>query len=75
MKHYIGLDISMKDTAICAVDETGKIIFKTTEKTDPKLIAKTIKEKVGFVEKIALESGSLSNWLVCELAPHFSPSL
>ena len=25
MKHYIGLDVSVKETAICIVDETGKI--------------------------------------------------
>jgi transposase len=25
MKHYAGLDVSIKETSICIVDETGKI--------------------------------------------------
>lgn len=25
MKHYAGLDVSVKETSICIVDETGKI--------------------------------------------------
>ena len=67
MKHYIGLDVSMKESSICIVDETGKIIYEGEEKTDPKLLAIRVKEKAPSIEKIALESGSLSNWLVIEL--------
>ena len=25
MQHYIGLDVSLKQTAVCVVDQTGKI--------------------------------------------------
>lgn len=67
MKHYIGLDVSMKETSICIVDEIGKIIYEGNEKTDPKLLANRMKAKVSSIEKVAIESGSLSNWLVCEL--------
>jgi transposase len=28
MNHYIGLDVSMKETSICIVDEVGKIIYE-----------------------------------------------
>jgi predicted NBD/HSP70 family sugar kinase len=26
MKHYVGLDVSMKETSICVVDETRKVV-------------------------------------------------
>lgn len=75
MKHYIGLDISMKETSICIVDETGKIVYEGNEKTDPKLLAIRVREKTSFIEKIALESGSLSNWLVTELEKEGLPAI
>ncbi len=39
MKHYIGLDVSMKRTFICVINEQGKIIHEGSENTDPHLIA------------------------------------
>ena len=30
MKHYAGLDVSVKETSICIVDETGKICRELT---------------------------------------------
>lgn len=44
MKHYVGLDISMKETFICIEDETGKIIAQGKTKTEPELIANYIKK-------------------------------
>ena len=28
MKHYVGLDVSQKETSICIVDDAGKIVFQ-----------------------------------------------
>ena len=39
MKHYIGLDVSMKRTFICVINEHGKIVREGSENTDPHLIA------------------------------------
>ncbi len=39
MKHYIGLDVSMKRTFICVLNEQGKIVHEGSEKTDPHLLA------------------------------------
>jgi len=75
MKHYIGLDVSMKETFICIVDETGKIIYEGNEKTDPQLLSIKIKKKVATFEKVALESVSLSNWLVMELLKEGLPAI
>ncbi len=39
MKHYVGLDVSMKKTAVCIVNEQGKIIQEFEEKTEPHVLA------------------------------------
>jgi transposase len=64
---YAGLDISMKETVICIVDEKGKIIHKGRSKTDvEKIIHHLLCTKLK-IEKIGLESGSTSYWLVKNL--------
>lgn len=65
MNYYAGLDVSIKETFICIQDETGQIVHQGKVKTDPELIAKDL-AKVPLT-KAALESGSLSYWLVEEL--------
>lgn len=67
MKHYVGLDISMKEAVICIVDEKGKVAHKGRVKTDPEAIAKHLKKTKLEIERIGLESGSLSHWLVDKL--------
>lgn len=67
MKHYIGLDVSMKHTSICIVDDNGKILFEKEVITDPKVIYESIKETSLEIHLAGLESGSLSHWLVDNL--------
>jgi transposase len=64
MKHYIGLDVAMKRTFICIIDEAGKIVHEGSEKTDPHLLADYLQKiglEIGFV---GFESGSLSHYLL-----------
>jgi transposase len=35
MKHCVGLDVSVKETAICIVDEGGKVVRETKVATEP----------------------------------------
>jgi len=74
MKHYIGLDISKKETAICMVDEKGNIIQEAVAQTEPASIQKAI---LSFgennIEVIGLESGSWSHWLTDELVARDLP--
>ena len=39
MEHYVGLDVSLKLTAICIVDRTGKIVREGVVTSDPVTIA------------------------------------
>ena len=43
MEHYVGLDVSLKLTAICIVDQTGKIVREGVVTSDPETIAAFIK--------------------------------
>ena len=39
MEHYVGLDVSLKLTAICIVDRIGKIERERVVSSDPEAIA------------------------------------
>ena len=43
MEHYVGLDVSLKQTAICIVDGTGKVQREGIVSSDPEAIAAFIK--------------------------------
>jgi transposase len=67
MKHYVGLDVSMKDTFVCILDEQGKVIHQGHVRTNPGIIADRLKKFQVPIELAGIESGSLSHWLVDEL--------
>lgn len=62
-KTYAGLDVSLKETAICVVDDAGKIVFERSVATDPQVIAKYLAKHAPGLERFGLESGSTSAWL------------
>lgn len=63
MKYYAGLDVAMKDTFMCVVDEEGKRVFESKAPTDPQAICDELAESGVRLEKVGLESGSLSKFL------------
>src|ERR1043166_1981280 len=67
MEHYVGLDVSLKLTAICIVDRTGKIQREGVVHSDPEAIAAFIKSNAPYVARVGLESGATSTWLWTEL--------
>ena len=67
MEHYVGLDVSLKLTAICIVDRTGKIEREGAVASDPAAIAAFIKSHAPNVTRIGLETGATSTWLWTEL--------
>ena len=84
--YYVGLDVSMKKTFICILNEKGKIVHEGIENSDPHLIADYL-SKTNFKNMIiGFESGSLSHYLisgfqerainaVCMDARHLNPIL
>jgi transposase len=75
MSHYVGLDISMKETVICILNDKGVAVHRGKSKTDPEKIAYHLKHTGLQIEKIGLESGSLSHWLVNELRKFELPAI
>jgi transposase len=62
-KTYAGLDVSLKETAVCILDQAGRCVFEGTVATDPHLIAKCLHKHGLGLERFGLESGSTSAWL------------
>ncbi len=62
-KTFAGLDVSLKETAVCVVDDAGKIIFERMVPTDPNGIAACLAKHAHGLERFGLESGSTSAWL------------
>lgn len=63
MKHYAGLDVSLEETSICIVDESGGIVKELRAPSDPEALAKALKRLALPLERIGLEACSLTAWL------------
>ncbi len=35
MAHFVGLDVSVKETAVCVVDEAGEVVLEQKVLTEP----------------------------------------
>lgn len=63
MKHYAGLDVSLKETSVCIVDETGAICRETKVVSHPDDLVRLLCDPAWKFERIGLEAGPLSQWL------------
>lgn len=63
MRLFIGLDVSLAKTAVCAISEHGKIVKQTQVASDPEAVAGCVQALGGTVATIGLEAGPLSQWL------------
>jgi transposase len=68
MKHYAGLDVSVKETSVCIVDETGKIVRETKVASHPEDVVRVLNDPAWRLERVGLEAGPLSQWLFSGLA-------
>lgn len=66
-KHFVGLDVSQKSTAVCIVDEKGKLVCEGMCLTRPFDLVNYLRKRSSHIEKIGLEAGALSPWLYSEL--------
>jgi transposase len=68
MDHFAGLDVSVKETSICIVDDTGKIAREMKAASEPEALLQVLTNPVYHFKRIGLEAGPLSQWLFSALA-------
>ena len=68
MAHFVGLDVSVKETSVCVVDEAGKVVCERKVPTEPDDIIVLLTSIGGEYVRIGIEAGPLSQWLVNGLA-------
>ena len=67
MQYYVGLDVSLKQTSICVVDQTGLVVREGVVDSDPEAISVYVRSKAPDAVRIGLETGATSTWLWTEL--------
>ena len=75
MEHFAGLDVSVKDTSVCIVDDTGKIIREVKVASEPEALSAVLKSPAYHFKRIGLEAGPLSQWLLSVLAEAGLPAI
>jgi transposase len=75
MKHYAGLDVSVKETSICIVDETGKVCRELKVASHPEDLLRVLQDPAWNLVRVGLEAGPLSQWLFNGLAEAGVPAL
>lgn len=57
MEFFCGLDVGMDETAICVVDDKGKVVVETAVVTDPDGIKLALKPYLGRLRRLGHEAG------------------
>jgi transposase len=68
MDNFAGLDVSVKETSVCIVDDTGKLVRETKVASEPEALLQLLKNPAYRLKRIGLEAGPLSQWLYSALA-------
>jgi hypothetical protein len=63
MDHFAGLDVSVKETSVCIVDDTGRIVREVRVASEPGALLSVLRNLAYHFKRIGLEAGPLSQWL------------
>lgn len=74
MGEYIGLDVSLKDTAV-SIRRDGKRIWRGKCASDPQTLAVLIRKHAPAVERVVFETGPLSIWFYHALSTEGLPAI
>ncbi len=67
MDHFAGLDVSVNETSVCIVDDTGRIVREAKAASEPDALLAVLKNPTYHFKRIGLEAGPLSQWLYSAL--------
>src|SRR5262249_21184463 len=68
MDYFAGLDVSVKETSVCIVDDAGKIVREVRVASEPEALLQVLTNDTYRFKRIGLEAGPLSQWLYSVLA-------
>ena len=68
MDQFAGLDVSVKETSVCIVDDTGKIVREVKVASEPEALLAVLRNPDYHFKRIGLEAGPLSQWLYSAIA-------
>src|SRR2546430_12604027 len=68
MDYFAGLDVSVKETSVCIVDDAGKIVREARVASEPEALLQVLTNPAYRFKRIGLEAGPLSQWLFSALA-------
>src|ERR1700751_344094 len=63
MDHFAGLDVSVKETSVCILDDAGKIVKEVKVASEPQALLKVLGSPSYRFKRIGLQAGPLSQWL------------
>jgi hypothetical protein len=61
------LDVSVKETSVCIVDEMGKIVREVKVASEPEALLAVLSNPAYHFKRMGLEAGPLSQWLYIRL--------
>ena len=68
MDYFAGLDVSVKETSVCILDDAGRIVKEVRVASEPQALLKVLGNPAYRFKRIGLEAGPLSQWLFSALA-------
>src|SRR5262245_27751322 len=68
MDYFAGLDVSVKETSVCIVDDAGKIVREARVASEPEALLQVLTSSIYRFKRVGLEAGPLSQWLYSVLA-------
>lgn len=63
MEMFIGLDVSLADTAACVLDCGGQLFKEAKIESEPEALISFLRNLPGSITAVGLEAGPLSQWL------------
>ena len=65
MDHFAGLDVSVKETSVCIVDDVGKIVREVKVASEPEALLAVLKNPAYHFKRIGLDRAAVAMALQC----------
>src|SRR3954452_19123596 len=75
MGYFAGLDVSLEETAICIVDDAGRIVREARVSSEPEALVAFFRASGMTMERVGLEACSLTAWLQQGLSEEGIPAV